>query len=98
MKKKIGIVYSPGFGAGWASWGEDGQALDQELALAIEEKQPYENIAAIAEKNWPDAYQGGLDDCTVKWVDEGTMFFIEEYDGSESLRLRDDGDIWQVAK
>ena len=84
MTIKVGIIYSPGYGAGWSTWGEPEQALDQELALAID-KGHWDEVTKIATKNWPDAYQGGLEDCVVCWVDKGTRFYIEEHDGSESL-------------
>jgi hypothetical protein len=83
---KVAIIYSPGFGAGWSTWGENAQALDQELAAAIEVGNK-KDIRRIAEKNWPDAYDGGLSDCIVTWVDYGTPFLIEEYDGSESIKF-----------
>ena len=96
--KQIGILYSPGFGAGWSTWGNCEMALDQELAVAIDSKLPYEEILKIAERNWPEQYYGGLDDCVVEWVDEGTLFAVEEYDGSESLRFQASGDYWTVAR
>ncbi len=96
--KKIGIVYSPGFGAGWSSWGDDNSALDQEMARAIEAGEPLPEILRIANKNWPNQYTGGLENVRVQWVDEGTQFLIDEYDGSESVVLRDDGEIWRTAK
>ena len=86
---KVGIVYSPGYGAGWSTWGDSYQALDQELAYAIEAGKPLSELEAIAKKNWPDAYLGGLKRCIVEWVDSGTLFAVEEYDGSESLRFSD---------
>ena len=88
MSDKIGIIYSSGFGAGWSTWGDSEQALDQELAHAIENL-PCEEWVKVAEKNWPDAYKGGLDDCQVEWVEKGTAFSIEEYDGSESIEFAD---------
>lgn len=87
MSDKIGIVYSPGYGAGWSTWGCSEMALDQELALAIDSELPYEQILAIAKKNWPDEYYGGLSDCVVEWVDKGTAFSIDEYDGYESIEF-----------
>jgi hypothetical protein len=86
MEDKIGIIYSPGFGAGWSTWGEPEQALDQELAHAIENL-PREEWIKIAEKNWPDAYKGGLSDREVEWVEKGTAFSISDYDGSESIEF-----------
>ena len=88
--KLVGIVYSPGFGAGWSTWGSGQQALDQELAHAITNGEPMATVVSIVEKNWPDAYTGGLRSCTVEWVAEGTHFIVEEYDGSESLRFNED--------
>lgn len=97
-KAKVGIVYSPGFGAGWASWGDPEQAVDQELAEAIEKGCDIAEITRIAKKNWPDAYLGGIsENAAVMWVDEGTLFEIDEYDGSESVRLKDD-EGWTVAR
>ena len=32
-----------------------------------------------------NAYCGGAGDLQIKWLDEGTAFIINEYDGSESI-------------
>lgn len=87
MGDKIGIIYSPGYGAGWSTWGCAEMATDQELAIAIDNNEPYEKVLEIATRNWPEQYMGGLEDCQVEWVEEGTQFRIEEYDGSESLEF-----------
>lgn len=87
MSDQVGIIYSPGFGAGWSTWGCPEMALDQELAVAIDKALPYSEILKIAEKNWPNEYMGGLEDCVVEWVAQGTEFSIEEYDGSESIEF-----------
>lgn len=94
MSNLVGIIYSPGFGAGWSTWGEPDQATDQELAKLIDSGADYSEIAKLAEEKWPDSYKGGLSDCVVEWVEKGTRFAIEEYDGSESIRFADDGDYW----
>jgi len=88
MSDKVGIIYSPGYGAGWSTWGEEDQALDQELAKAIDCGN-YKEAKVIASKNWPEACLGGLGDCKVEWVDLGTTFRIDECDGYETLRLSD---------
>jgi hypothetical protein len=41
-------------------------------------------------------YDGGAGDLEIVWMDEGTQFEIHEYDGSESIRYRDDK-YWNVA-
>lgn len=70
------------------------QALDQEIAQAIEANLSYEEIEKIADRNWPEAYKGGLSDCVVEWVEKGTKFTVEVYDGSESLRFAAEDDYW----
>jgi hypothetical protein len=97
MSKQIGVLVSRGYGAGWSTWNSPECALDQELVVAIEAKLPAEQIEAIAKCNWPDAYLGGLLDCEVEWVDEGTAFRIEEYDGAESISFPDSYN-WQIAE
>ena len=32
-----------------------------------------------------NVYCGGADDLQIEWLDEGTVFEIDEYDGSESI-------------
>lgn len=96
-KNLIGIVYSPGYGAGWSTWGDADQALDQELARAIEDGKDIKEILEIAERNWPTAYNDGLKDAVVEWVDIGTQFHITECDGYENIVFNDD-EYWMVAK
>ena len=43
-----------------------------------------------------DSFTGGWAGVYVKWMDPGTEFIVEEYDGSESLRYRDNED-WMSA-
>jgi hypothetical protein len=47
--------------------------------------------AHIAEK-YPEQYVycGGAEDLTIVWMDEGTKFYVDEYDGSESIRTTAD--------
>lgn len=97
MTKKVGILYSPGYGAGWSTWGDPDMALDQELVQAIAAGKHKEDIHFIALKNWPNEYMGGLDDLQVEWVDEGTAFRIKEYDGYESIEYGDNTQ-WLIAK
>jgi hypothetical protein len=94
---KIGIVYSPSFGAGWSTWGNPNQSLDQEMARAVEREVSCDELRQIASKNWPEAYQGGIEDgLSVEWVLPGTAFEVQEYDGYESVRIEKDLQ-WQIA-
>jgi hypothetical protein len=45
---------------------------------------------------YPDLYSGGLDSLQIEWVPEGTVFRIHEYDGNESIEIKEELD-WQIA-
>lgn len=90
---KVAVLVSPGYGAGWSTWNsEPASVFDPEMAEAV---LAGDNARAetIARRKYPDAYTGGVGQLTVQWVAKGDRFEINEYDGSESLRVfgRDDG-------
>jgi len=35
-------------------------------------------------------YTGGAEDVRIEWLEPGVRFYVDEYDGSESLRTFDD--------
>ena len=88
----VAVLYSPGYGAGWYTWaGEKGEEMlfDPVLAQAILNGKSKSEIEELAESRYPDEYCGGAEDLQVAWLPEGTLFHIDEYDGSESVRLAD---------
>lgn len=101
---KVAVLYSPGFGAGWSSWCRDEDAekvlFDPEIVAiyisVTDEKQRDEMIKAYCEDKYPDMYIGGLRDLEVAWLPIGTHFQIHEYDGSESIDIRDEME-WTIA-
>ena len=95
---KVAVLYSPGFGAGWATWNDDEwnplitthrdivQAVldgDKEKAGKLAEQLIREAVGKA------DAYVCvlGADDLKVEWLTKGSQFEIEEYDGSESIHV-----------
>jgi len=64
--------------------------------VAMIETDRYEDIEAYCAEHWPDNVVGDPEDLTIAWVEEGREFQIEEYDGSERLRFRDQ-EQWIVA-
>jgi len=65
-------------------------AFDGELAQAILDDLPNSELRKIAKKNWPASYKGGLSNLKVIWIEQGTQFIIEEYDGHESFKSKDE--------
>ena len=94
---QVAILYSPGFGAGWYTWNTDRQDLIYcpFIVEKILNKEPLID-SEIEQKIGSAVYLGGLKDVKIKWVDQGTLFKINEYDGSESIELKESNN-WMIA-
>jgi len=87
---KVGVLYSPGYGAGWSTWAHDDSSRESmvfcpELCEAVDKGLPLEKITSIAKKYFPDMYLGGLEDIKIVFFEPGTRFRIDEYDGAEYI-------------
>lgn len=91
---RVAVLISPGFGAGWSTWAHLGEnealLFDSRLVDAILVEMPKDEFVAYCESLGYDHYMGGAEDLQVVWLDAGTRFVVEEYDGSESIRTFDD--------
>jgi hypothetical protein len=96
--REVAILISRGYGAGWVSWIYNADVLFDEniVDFVLNDKVDSEEFDKYMEDTYPNAYIGGKDGLTVVWLNEGTEFQIEEYDGAESLRLKD-GEYWHKA-
>jgi hypothetical protein len=94
---KIAVLYSPGFGAGWYTWNyEHPEILFDPAIVKFVEKEKWDELATYVELKYPEIYKGGMKDLEVEWIPEGALFKINEYDGNESIELKE-GDHWMVA-
>ena len=91
---QVAILISPGFGAGWSTWAdssiEEAVLFDSRLVDAVLAKVSTDQFVDLCESLGYDNYKGGAGDLEVIWIDQGTRFTVEEYDGSESVRTFDD--------
>ena len=96
---KVAVLVSSGFGAGWSTWNyQYGTELlfEPTIVKMLDEGKSEDEILAYCEVKYPEGYFGGIDDLAVQWLPVGTHFRIHEYDGSESLEVREDIN-WEVA-
>jgi len=94
---KVAVLYSPGFGAGWYTWNTDTpEILFDPAIVKFVEKEKWAELKTYVALKYPDIYSGGLDDLRVAWIPEGTLFKVNDYDGNESIELKDNDD-WLVA-
>ena len=59
-------------------------------------KATLDKIIGYMTETYPGYYTGGAEGLEVEWVLVGSKFYIEEYDGNESLVLESDMN-WQTA-
>lgn len=105
---KVAVLYSPGYGAGWYSWHSieellyDPVLVEMVEAYRVNERPTPEQVFDFTESverhcsKYKDCYFGGADDLEVMWLPVGTNFRIHEYDGSETVEVRDEMH-WMVA-
>lgn len=97
------VLISPGFGAGWSTYGCKEMATDKELIELFEKGCTCEQMRQLLiSKNFKDVYggypyMGGFGDLTVEEVPPGRLFKINEYDGAESIEFFDE-DEWFFAE
>jgi hypothetical protein len=95
----VAVLYSPGFGAGWSTWNPTFPEciFDPEIVRMIEnETDRYEIERFVEQKYGEEFYSGGVEDLIIVYLPEGTEFIINEYDGSESVHLKEHM-TWMVA-
>lgn len=89
---RVALLVSRGYGAGWYSWNEEYEQLlyDPVIVDMLLRGVDKCDIIQYCDKEYPEAYTGGVRDLEVVWVDEGEQFRIEEYDGAESIVFSDE--------
>jgi hypothetical protein len=92
----VAVLYSPGFGAGWTTWGLPQEAMFHPELVEATLAGDYDRMQAIAKEQWPRHYVGGLDGLEVKWLPVGSRFRISEYDGYETVEVEMEG-YWLTA-
>lgn len=89
-ENKVAVLISKGFGAGWYTWNEEKPELlfSPEIVEMVEQ-----NRANEINEDWikdnlgiENAYCGGASSLKIHWLEVGTAFEVDEYDGAESLR------------
>jgi hypothetical protein len=92
---KVAVLYSPGHGAGWYTWnGYDYNELifHPKLVEMVENGKQNDITEEWIKENLDleNIYLGGVINLEIQWLDVGTKFIIEEYDGSEFIRTLND--------
>ena len=95
----VAVLYSPGYGAGWSTWAEENERelllFDPHIVqLVLDRDQnritPEEFDAGLNMVWQLKSYESyrSAHDLTLVWLPVGTLFRVEEYDGSETVVLQ----------
>ena len=94
---QVAVLYSPGFGAGWSTWNREWPEIIFDPAIVeFVEKDQWAELATYVGVKYTGIYTGGMAQLTVQWVPQGSLFKINEYDGAESIELKESDD-WITA-
>jgi hypothetical protein len=96
-ENQVAILYSSGYGAGWASWNcehtlqiaTDSRIIQYRFFGKNYSKMNFEKFMTQIIGFEIAPYDGGFKSTQVEFIPEGTMFRINEYDGSESIEVFD---------
>jgi hypothetical protein len=88
---KVAVLISPSYGAGWFTWNKKHVELlfDKEI---IQQILFNDNRKALIVAQTYNKYFtiNTINDLKVVWLDKGTQFFVDEYDGKEAIRYNDE--------
>lgn len=92
----VAVLYSPGYGAGWSSWGTYEELMfDPEIVHLVETNQRDLIEQNLKDRGY-DFHTSGASTLKIEWMPEGTQFKIVEHEGNEYIEYRDSDD-WTVA-
>jgi hypothetical protein len=98
---KVAVAYSPGFGAGWATWNSDKSETlifhPDIINMILSDKQfeiDEDWLVGHFGEEFKNVYCGGASNLSIEWVPVGTQFRIDEYDGSEHVITLDNDHIY----
>lgn len=105
---QVGVLYSPGYGAGWSSWNcyeskalEEYMLFDKELVSLVlkgKRQEAAELVERVGKERFNKDYVCvlGARDLQVAWLDTDEKFQIREYDGSESIEYLGEVDYFSA--
>ena len=89
---KIAILYSPEYGAGWSTWNNHEELIfNTQIVQAVLDGHT-EEAGKIALKLFPGCCTLGHENLRVMWIPKGTKFRITEFDGNESVEIKNEVD------
>jgi len=80
----VGVIISPNFGAGFSTWNNI-NPMDKDLVEAVLNNDEKRFFSILEERYGLGKDAIYFEDLDFEFVPKGTKFYIEEYDGAESI-------------
>lgn len=88
---RVAVLYSPGYGSGWYTWNQEfPELIFSPAVVKLVEQEKFDELETYMELKYPEVFKGGMMDLEIEWIPVGTEFRIHEYDGSESIEIKDE--------
>lgn len=88
---RVAVLYSPGYGSGWYTWNQEfPELIFSPAVVKLVEQEKFDELETYMELKYPEVFKGGMMDLEIEWIPVGTEFRIHEYDGAESIELKDE--------
>lgn len=93
---EVGVIVSPGYGAGFSTWAHDKQICFDKDIIELVLNDDMVSIAKLMTEKYPNEYFG-CSKLKVEFLEPGTAFRINEYDGFEDLVVINYPDDFMIA-
>jgi hypothetical protein len=88
---RVAVLYSPGYGSGWYTWNQEfPELIFSPAVVKLVEQEKFDELETYMELKYPEVFKGGMMDLEIEWIPVGTEFRIHEYDGAESIEIKDE--------
>lgn len=86
---KVAVLYHPDYGSGWYTNHYIEELLFDPSIVQWVEADEYDKVRTYVTLKYPNAYLRGLEGLEIEWLPIGTEFRIDEYDGAEVIKYKD---------
>ena len=93
-KGRIGIIYSPHYGMGWLSFYKQSKEFQQAMmsdywlvsaVLSENDEKFKQRFETLCDMFGETKYLQTVEDLSVEFMEEGSIFDVEEFDGKETI-------------
>jgi hypothetical protein len=86
---QVAVIVSALHGAGWSTWRRRNDLLFEPAIVDYLLRNNLNGLSEYLKLKYPDLHYVNIKSLEVEWVPEGAEFIVMEYDGVETIYLKD---------